>query len=104
MEDVIVALPPLYRDFSTSDKHYVKNYGLTCAGILIALIIVVFAASLPALINQVQHPGTIVSIEMNPEFVAAMPYYALGTAVATFAIVVGGIIYSRRGSSYDEEE
>ena len=99
-----MALPPLYRDFSTSDKHYVKNYGLTCAGIMIALIVIFFVASLPAVLDQIQNPGTIVSVEMNPEFVAIMPYYAMTTAVAIFVIVVGGVIYSRRGSSYDEEE
>lgn len=45
-----MALPPLYRDFSTSDKHYVKNYGLTCIGILIMVVIFFIVISLPATI------------------------------------------------------
>ena len=45
-----MALPPFYRDFSTSDKHYVKNYGLTCIGILTMIIIFFIIISLPATI------------------------------------------------------
>lgn len=96
-EDVIVALPPLYRDFSTSDKHYVKNYGLTCAGILVALIIIFFIASAPAVIEQIQNPGTFVTFETNPEFAAMLPISIFGGVFTILAIFVG-VVYSRRST------
>lgn len=48
-----MALPPLYRDFSTSDKHYVKNYGLTCIGILVMVVIFFIIISMPATISWI---------------------------------------------------
>jgi hypothetical protein len=48
-----MALPPLYRDFSTSDKHYVKNYGLTCIGILAMVVIFFIIISLPTTISWI---------------------------------------------------
>jgi ABC-type sulfate transport system permease component len=96
MEDVIVALPPLYRDFSTSDKHYVKNYGLTCAGILIALIVIFFIASTPAILDQIQNPGTFVTVETNPEFAAMIPYTIVGGFVTILAVLVGVVYYLGR--------
>ncbi|MBN2230723.1 MAG: hypothetical protein JW779_14135 [Candidatus Thorarchaeota archaeon] len=45
-----MAYPPDYRYFSATDKHYVKNYGLTCIGILTMIIIFFIIISLPATI------------------------------------------------------
>jgi len=60
-----MALPPLYRDFSTSDKHYVKNYGLTCIGILIMVMVFFIIISLPATISWISYfplEGALLSI------------------------------------------
>ena len=50
-----MAYPPDYRYFSTSDKHYVKNYGLTCIGILIMVMIFFIIISLPATIFWISY-------------------------------------------------
>ena len=48
-----MALPPLYRDFVATDKHYVKNYGLTCLGILIIVIVFYLIIVFPAMISWI---------------------------------------------------
>ena len=60
-----MAYPPDYRYFSTSDKHYVKNYGLTCIGILIMVMIFFVIISLPATIFWISYApleGALLSI------------------------------------------
>jgi hypothetical protein len=46
-----MAYPPDYRYFSASDKHYVKNYGCTCIGAIVVVIVLGVFAALPSIFD-----------------------------------------------------
>ena len=81
MEEGTMAYPPDYKYLSVSDKHYVKNYGCTCIGIVVVVIILGVVASLPGILG-----GTMI-MPGNPilNFISIMfwlaPFIVLGVVI-----------------------